>query len=143
MKERLEYLMSYYNLSPAKFAEKIGVQRSSISHIISGRNKPSYDFILKILETFTDLNAEWLLLNRGNITKDSQEKEIQKKPESKSNLFENIPVNTVKSEPEDIYKSKQNKETESNAVNVTKVNNVESIIVLNTNGTFKIYKSEL
>ena len=46
MKDRLHKIMEAEGLSPAKFADEIGVQRSSISHIISGRNKPSYDFII-------------------------------------------------------------------------------------------------
>ena len=49
MKEQLTRIMEAEGMTPAKFADEIGVQRSSISHIISGRNKPSYDFIVKIL----------------------------------------------------------------------------------------------
>ena len=47
--KRLEFLLEYYSMNAASFADKIGVQRSSLSHLLSGRNKPSLDFILKII----------------------------------------------------------------------------------------------
>jgi transcriptional regulator with XRE-family HTH domain len=65
MEERLLQLLQSEGINPTKFAERIGVQRSSISHILSGRNKPSYDFIVKILEKFPNLNPDWLLRGKG------------------------------------------------------------------------------
>src|SRR4028119_2173636 len=49
------------NLSPSKFADEIGVQRSSISHILSGRNKPSLDIVQKIIRRFPELGTDWLV----------------------------------------------------------------------------------
>ena len=59
--ERIKQLMQENELGAAAFADTIGVQRSSISHILSERNKPSLDFILKILRAYPDVSAEWLL----------------------------------------------------------------------------------
>ena len=59
---RLEIIMEKNQLSAAAFAERIGVQRSSVSHILSKRNKPSLDFILKINNSFNDVTLDWLLL---------------------------------------------------------------------------------
>ena len=67
MKERLIQLLDLEQLSPSKFADIIGVQRSSISHVISGRNKPSFDFLQKTLKAFPGLNASWLLLGEGTM----------------------------------------------------------------------------
>jgi transcriptional regulator with XRE-family HTH domain len=67
MKERLIQLLDLEQLSPSKFADLIGVQRSSISHIISGRNKPSFDFLQKTLKAFPGLNASWLLMGEGTM----------------------------------------------------------------------------
>jgi len=67
MKERLIQLLDLEQLSPSKFADIIGVQRSSISHVISGRNKPSFDFLQKTLKAFPGLNASWLMLGEGNM----------------------------------------------------------------------------
>ena len=59
---RLEVIMEKNQLSAAAFAERIGVQRSSVSHILSKRNKPSLDFILKIYNSFNEVTLDWLLL---------------------------------------------------------------------------------
>ena len=59
---RLEIIMEKNQLSAAAFAERIGVQRSSVSHILSKRNKPSLDFILKINNSFNEVTLDWLLL---------------------------------------------------------------------------------
>ena len=67
MKERLIQLLDLEQLSPSKFADIIGVQRSSISHVISGRNKPSFDFLQKTLKAFPGLNASWLMLGEGSM----------------------------------------------------------------------------
>lgn len=67
MKERLIQLLDLEQLSPSKFADIIGVQRSSISHVISGRNKPSFDFLQKTLKAFPGLNATWLMLGEGTM----------------------------------------------------------------------------
>jgi transcriptional regulator with XRE-family HTH domain len=65
MKDRLIQLLDLEQLTPSKFADLIGVQRSSVSHVLSGRNNPSYDFIQKTMKAFPGLNAEWLIMGRG------------------------------------------------------------------------------
>ncbi len=64
MISRIQEIMQEKNLSPSQFAEEIGVQRSGISHILSGRNKPSLEFILKILNRFPEVNSAWLLFGK-------------------------------------------------------------------------------
>jgi len=54
-----------HNLSSSGFADKIGVQRSSVSHILTGRNKPSLDFIEKTLSNFPRVNADWLIMGKS------------------------------------------------------------------------------
>lgn len=67
MKERLIQLLDLEQLTPSKFADIIGVQRSSVSHVISGRNNPSFDFIQKTLRAFPGLHAGWLILGEGSM----------------------------------------------------------------------------
>jgi len=67
--------MSVKNITPAQLANSIGVQRSGISHILSGRNKPSLDFVLKIFDSFPDLNETWLLQGKGEMLKTAKVKE--------------------------------------------------------------------
>jgi len=64
--KRLKKVIDYYGESASSFAEKIGVQRSSISHILSGRNKPSLEFVLKVLSSFPEVELYWLLNGKGN-----------------------------------------------------------------------------
>ena len=66
-------------LDISSFSEKIGVQRSSISHILSGRNKPSLDFILKVLSSFPEVDLYWLLNGKGTFP--SQENKVGGKQE--------------------------------------------------------------
>lgn len=63
---RIQMLIDHYQLSSSAFAENIGVQRSAISHIMSGRNKPSLDFIMKVLKAFPEVEIHWLLNGKGN-----------------------------------------------------------------------------
>jgi len=67
--KRLQKVIEYYGESASSFAEKIGVQRSSISHILSGRNKPSLEFVLKVLATFPEVELFWLLNGKGTFPK--------------------------------------------------------------------------
>lgn len=69
---RIKKVMDFHELSATLFADKIGVQRSSISHILSGRNKPSLDFVLKITSEFNDVDMEWLVNGKGSFPKNSQ-----------------------------------------------------------------------
>ncbi|ABG58975.1 helix-turn-helix transcriptional regulator [Cytophaga hutchinsonii] len=63
--ERVLVLIKDYGLTASEFADKIDVQRSSMSHLVSGRNKPSLDFIQKILNNFSDINPTWLIMGTG------------------------------------------------------------------------------
>ena len=62
---RLNEIMVNNNLNSASFAEQIGVQRSSVSHVMSKRNKPSLDFILKIVNSFEEVTLDWLLFDNN------------------------------------------------------------------------------
>lgn len=93
--ERLNEIMTYYGLSASAFAELIRVQRSSVSHVLSGRNKPSLDFILKLNKAFPDINLYWLLNNTGEMisstptTTPSSDKNLKQHPIGKTQSFDN------------------------------------------------------
>ncbi len=63
---RIEEVRKNHQLTAASFATKIGVQRSAISHILSGRNKPSLEFLMKIHDSFDEVNLEWLILGKSS-----------------------------------------------------------------------------
>lgn len=138
MKDRILKFINKEGVSPAHFADEIGVQRSSVSHILSGRNNPSFDFIAKILQRYKNLNAEWLIMGLGEIYKKT-EKNISFAPESKpkepgpvqKDLFSDIPP--IRQDISPFIPS------EKNVVN-TPGKSVEKIIVFYTDKTFSEFK---
>ena len=96
MKDQLNKIMEAEGMNPAKFADEIGVQRSSISHILSGRNKPSFDFISKVLKRFSGINAEWLITGKGSMIKSRTGMESEDLKQAK--LFNNHATNGISPE---------------------------------------------
>jgi len=84
MKDRILAFLQSENKSYAQFAEEIGVQPSGISHILSGRNNPSLDFVVKMLERYESLSTDWLLFGRGQMYRYT----------SQPTLFDVEPVNS-------------------------------------------------
>lgn len=72
MKEKLDYLLKSKGLSSSTLARMLEIQPSGISHLLSGRNKPSFDLVVKILRVFPDINPDWLLLDKGDMTRGSE-----------------------------------------------------------------------
>jgi transcriptional regulator with XRE-family HTH domain len=70
MKERILEFLRKENKTSAQFAEEINVQPSGISHILSGRNNPSLDFVIKMLEKYSFLSTDWLLFGKGSMYKE-------------------------------------------------------------------------
>lgn len=67
MRDKLLLLMKKEGLTSSRLAELLGIQPSSISHILGGRNKPSFDFVQKILRRFPNINPDWLLIDKGEM----------------------------------------------------------------------------
>ncbi|MDO9512353.1 MAG: helix-turn-helix transcriptional regulator [Bacteroidales bacterium] len=113
MNNRILRLIQELGLSPAQFADEIGVQRSSISHILSGRNKPSLDFVMKIMTAYPEISRDWILFGKGNM----ESALVLKKPD----LFSEIP---------DVVSSKESttlvqEESNMKAPEISVVNNME------------------
>lgn len=100
---RLNEIMVNNNLNSASFAEQIGVQRSSVSHVMSKRNKPSLDFILKIVNSFQEVTLDWLLFD-NNLKPSPSAKSVGKFVKTKidSNLKKSPNVLTNKQSPVEI-----------------------------------------
>ena len=140
MKNRILNFLSVEKLTPARFADIIGVQPATISHIISERNKPSLDFIQKMLAAFPNLNTEWLISGTGNMYKVSTVSNLFEP----NNLFNNqnaeqiavdTQIDTENTTVEDILKPEN-----SNSKEIKNVNNeVERIIICYSDKTFEFY----
>jgi transcriptional regulator with XRE-family HTH domain len=96
MKDRILEFLKNENKSSAQLAEEIGVQASGISHILSGRNNPSLDFVLKMLEKYQFLSTDWLLFGKGSMYKDVK---MQNLFDVDSGIYNEIQIKQVKNEP--------------------------------------------
>lgn len=91
-KVRIEKIMQHEHMSSGQFAIEIGVQNSTLSHILNNRNNPSLDVLKKILNRFPEISSDWLILGQGSMFRNefnSQE----------PTLFDNEPLISLKSEP--------------------------------------------
>lgn len=149
MKERIEEILRHFNISSAQFADIIDVQRSSISHIMSGRNKPSFDFIHKILLKYPLINADWLITGRGNLLSTDIHTKEPINSNKNQDLFTQTPSNkhiTNKNIEESTLITDvitNNTGTPNQLINneVTNVNSVKSIIYVYSDDSFKILTS--
>lgn len=122
MIERIKLILQAKNISVAQFAEDINVQRSGMSHILSGRNRPSLDFVIKVLKCYPEINPSWLILGEGEMyTGGVKEKE-------QLNLFsaDDMSVGKEVSEPDPAC------EIKSNTIGITEPNNVFNDAIINT-----------
>ncbi|WP_111682667.1 helix-turn-helix domain-containing protein [Winogradskyella tangerina] len=111
---RLQKVIDFYDETASSFAEKIGVQRSSISHILSGRNKPSLDFVMKVLHSYPEVELYWLLNGKGSFPKIDSAPSTE---HSTTNFSEDLPDNPSTTDSE-----------------------IEKIVIFYKDGTFKSYK---
>ena len=144
--KRLELILDYYGLNASAFADKIGVQRSSMSHLLSGRNKPSLDFVLKILEVFPEVDLYWMLLGKGSFPKNNNQaipEDIKAstpfssnqnlKENSNQDLFSLREIND-----ETLEEKKKSPEVIKSSL-ILENDEIEKIVLLYKNGTFKTY----
>ena len=88
MNTRLKQFIEAENISQAEFADKLKVVRASVSHIIAGRNKPSYEFIRSLILHYPQLNMEWLMLGKGKMYKQMQNPPVPQPSEGSDSLFD-------------------------------------------------------
>ena len=136
MKDRLIKVLNHFGLTATRLADEIGVQRSGISHILSGRNQPGYDFMVKLLTRFPDINAEWLLLGKGNLLKD-------KEPVAGSKPVKDLIADNIR-QP-DLFSTTQTREEDAATYitrnpKVTNVTLIHRVLLLHHDGTFEVYQ---
>ena len=136
MKDRIAHIMRAKNLMASDVAELLGIQPSGISHILSGRNQPSLDFVKKIKETFPEYNLDWIIFGKGPMTTSEPFRETSSPsinfPESNSVEVEEtntppVPFSPVTEEASSIKPPISNK------------TGIKSLFVLYDDGTFENY----
>jgi transcriptional regulator with XRE-family HTH domain len=143
--EQIQYLIDHYQLSASQLADKLDIQRSTISHLLSGRNKPSLDLLKRIVATFPHINEAWLLSGHGNPLKQTI-KPIDDNIPKEQGLFTGVkqeatqsyvtPVNT------DVKQTELDTDVNNEESIDTSVNNdeIEQILVFYRDGTFKYFR---
>ena len=91
MLSRIKQIIEKEKLSSTQFATEIGVQRSALSHVLSGRNKPSLDFMMKIKNRYPEINLDWLMLGKGKMIGTTGIKEAVKSPVIKKEEYKETP----------------------------------------------------
>lgn len=150
---RLEIILDYYSLNASSFADKIGVQRSSLSHLLSGRNKPSLDFILKILDVFPDVDLYWILNGKGTFPKSEIKNDVTET--TPTPIIDNQLTETKIKKTADLFSeelpSKKDQGEEKMASDFLNTQNdalqkisseIDRIVIFYKNGTFQTYSPE-
>ncbi len=139
MKDRIKQFIDYKGISAGDLASELDVQRSNISHILNGRNKPGAAFIEKFLLVFPDLNARWLLTGEGNMVNSETSRPeinpdnstaVQAAPE----ITETAPPKTTKSHHLNNQPEVKQQSPHSKAL--------DKVLLLHSDGTFVLYKPE-
>ena len=139
MIDRISLILKTKNLSPSLFADEIQVQRSSVSHVLSGRNKPSLDFILKILSTYPEVSSDWLMFGKGQMLKQT-EKEEKVIREEKTEIKSQLEIKEEKPREKDSPPVPSIPvEIEENEI---QPGEIEKIVVFYKNRTFREYQSK-
>ena len=161
MNNRIRTILEEYNLSASKFADIVDVQASGISHILSGRNKPGYDFIRKVLIAFPEVSSDWLILGKGNMKReiptDTNSLPVDK-PSSciseikeDANLFNSQSTNNLTEVAVDQSKllpSASTRETDTQQQGVSRLFSesagklMEKVIIFYSDKTFSVYSPE-
>ncbi|WP_347374772.1 helix-turn-helix transcriptional regulator [Aequorivita sp. Q41] len=129
----MEKILDYYNLTATAFAEEVDFNRSTISHLLSGRNKPSLEFVMKLLQKFPEVDLNWLLYGKGTFpTVLNNLKEINTPSQKNQN-------DTKKSF--DLFSNDITDTTKNIIHNSGNSNKIEKIVFFYSDGSFNVYQN--
>jgi DNA-binding XRE family transcriptional regulator len=136
MKNRITQLINSEGLTSSKFADTIGVQRSSISHILSGRNNPSLDLIQKIIANFPQINVDWLVSGKGEMYRNQENASLFDLTEEENQVDESPVIQPA--QPPKLKKETVKSSADQHIdMNVFKGNKrIEKVVVFYTDKTF-------
>ena len=135
--DRLLKIMEYHQLSASAFADRIHVQRSSISHLLSGRNKPSLDFVMKVIKEFKEVELYWLLNGKGSYPATGNAEKILSNSMAPAPTREKRESSDVRTQAETPLSISAATEKEAHLDPHDRA--IERIVVFYNDGTFKAY----
>lgn len=131
--KRLEKIMDYYALSAAALAEEMDFNRSTISHLLSGRNKPSLEFAMKLYQKFPEVTMDWLLFGKGGFPSHPEKPKAADSPgHQKADSEAQSMVNLL---------AKDYKVQKETVQDTPFLKNIEKIVVLYDDGSFNVYQN--
>ncbi|MDA8971301.1 helix-turn-helix transcriptional regulator [Flavobacteriaceae bacterium] len=125
--KRLQKILDFYGVTATLFSEKIAFNRSTISHLLSGRNKPSLEFVMKVLQTYPEVDLYWLLYGKGSFPTPLNKVNTQIKATNKQNTLPGVEA--------------ENSVFENMALKNSNTSAIERIILCYKDGTFKQYNN--
>ena len=139
MNDRLKQFLLAENITQAQFADNLNVVRASVSHVLSGRNKPGFDFIKAIMLKYPRLNIEWLIFGKGKMYKDSPAAaEEQLFPDYEIDPPLRITESLPETEPEESVQTSNEFDTLDNTPqSIIRQRKVSKIIIMFDDGTFQ------
>ena len=135
MKDRIAHIIRAKNLTAAEFALRLGIQPSNISHLLSGRNNPSLDFVKKLKETFPEYSLEWIIFGRGPITISEPFTPITPIEPVSSDTFQEKPVEPL--EEETLFDQPKEEEHRSEQSTPSPAATLKQIILVYSDNTFE------
>ncbi len=132
--KRLQKIMDEYDLNATSFADAIDVGHSSISHIISGRNKPSLEFVMKIIEAFPEVELYWLLNGKGSFPKSQVTKRAPIVSSQLAANFDDEPVALASNSTDASSTTQPTPDT-----SLSTKSDIERIVIFYKDGTFKSF----
>ena len=142
MQEKLKILMENKGLNTTTLARKLDIQPSGITHLLSGRNKPSFNLVVKILRAFPDINPDWLLLDSEQMSRNSTESEQSYTPpaeEEHGSEPDQLFAEQENNEISESYPKKKNDAAPIFCHTKNGAKTVERFVVLYTDGSFDVY----
>ena len=125
--KRLQKILDFYGVTATLFSEKIAFNRSTISHLLSGRNKPSLEFVMKVLQTYPEVDLYWLLYGKGSFPTPLNKVNTQIKATNKQNTLPGVEA--------------ENSVFENMVLKNSNTSAIERIILCYKDGTFKQYNN--
>ena len=113
MVEKIKAIINWSGLTAGDFCKKLQIQRSALTHILSGRNNPSLSLVQKILQVFPEINPDWLLLDQGKMLRNNDTQKNESLQPTLLNMHENIKDDPLSSEAEKLHKEEYQKNSSS------------------------------
>jgi transcriptional regulator with XRE-family HTH domain len=143
IKDRIKLIMEKEKMLSGVFAESIGIQQSTLSHILNGRNNPSLDVVMKIRQKFNYVNLEWLLYGTGELIATNKQTANIQEDRNEPNLFTGVfPANKLSKPHLPETHTGENKNQDSKSFIEKKSRKIIEIRIFFDDNTFEIFKSE-